>query len=284
MHATELTFGVEIETLIGSDKAREHGLRIGGYHAGRQVPYLPEGWIAMHDSSLRGSRRELSCEIVSPILRGSEGLRQVKQVLDALREKGHRVNATCGVHVHVHWDPAQRTSAELSRLVLMCSYLETALYAITGTTRRERGAWCGSVRRYGDVENFRQRAMRYRYHVLNLYNLATGRKPTVEFRAFSGSLDPVKVIGWIMVCLGCVQKSVDVRITNQWTPRAEHTPTKAVSNLFYYLGWNKSGRRNLRGRSFGWIDDNPIGFDAIRKAFQRLARQYTRERNENANP
>jgi len=276
MRAAEFTFGVEIETLAPRSLETE-GLRVGGYHYGAQVPYLPTGWTAQGDSSIHGNgSSELACEIVSPVLCGEEGLREVARVVETLREKGHRVNASCGVHVHVGWDPT-RPSDQLARLVRMTSYLEKALYAITGTTKRERGHWCGSIRRHGDTQHATQQAESNRYHVLNLRNLAHGRKHTVEFRCFSGSLDATKILGWIMVCIGMVHKAVEVHITNGWTPRGDEAPTKAVSNLLYYLGWSKSGQKNLRGRQFGWME-NPVGFAAIRKTFLRLARKYQAER------
>jgi len=277
MHASEITFGVEIET-IAPQSLMSEGLRIGGYHHGIQVPYLPEGWKAERDSSLHYGPREMGCEIVSPVLCGVEGLRQVAEVLATLREKGHRVNASCGVHVHVGWDP-ERPSAELARLVRMASYLEKALYAITGTTRRERGMWCGSIRQHGDTQTATQQATHQRYHVVNLTHLARGDQHTVEFRCFSGSLEATKVLGWIMVCIGMVQKAIAIRITNGWTPKGDEAPTKAVSNLMYYLGWSESGKKNLKGRQFGWMD-NPAGFAAIRKEFLRLARKYAAERAE----
>ncbi len=89
MNANENTFGVEIETIAPDSALRDHGLRIGTYHHGIQVPYLPAGWKAERDGSIQTNGRGHSCEIVSPVLRGAEGLAQVAQVLRTLEEKGH---------------------------------------------------------------------------------------------------------------------------------------------------------------------------------------------------
>ena len=43
MNANENTFGVEIETIAPDSAIRQHGLQIGAYHNGIQVPYLPAG-------------------------------------------------------------------------------------------------------------------------------------------------------------------------------------------------------------------------------------------------
>jgi hypothetical protein len=41
MNANELTFGIEIETIAPDSAVTSDGLRIGAYHHGIQVPYLP---------------------------------------------------------------------------------------------------------------------------------------------------------------------------------------------------------------------------------------------------
>ena len=44
MFAANLTFGVEIETSAPATLVSTHGLVVGAYHKGVQVPYLPQGW------------------------------------------------------------------------------------------------------------------------------------------------------------------------------------------------------------------------------------------------
>ena len=54
------------------------------------------------DGSLRTRvRRYQGVEIVSPVLRGGDGLEQVRKVADLLNRMDAHVNATCGLHVHV---------------------------------------------------------------------------------------------------------------------------------------------------------------------------------------
>ena len=131
MNANDLTYGVEIETIAADAAVRNDGLRIGPYKRGIQVPYLPAGWTAEADGSIDNSGGGHKCEVVSPILRGAEGLAQVAQVLRTLEAKGHRVNKSCGTHVHVLW---RRTlpSEALARLITIVAYVEKGLYAIGG--------------------------------------------------------------------------------------------------------------------------------------------------------
>jgi hypothetical protein len=87
------------------------------------VPYLPEGWKAECDDSINNGSGGHKCEIVSPVLRGPEGLAQVVEVLRTLEAKGQRGNVSCGVHVHVGWKRDWPSEA-LARLVTIVAYVE----------------------------------------------------------------------------------------------------------------------------------------------------------------
>ena len=82
MHANNIAFGIEIETTMpGQDTTP-----IGGYHRGLPVAWLPTGWKAERDSSIRTPAGRKPCEFVSPILRGYERMAHVchrKTVLDS---------------------------------------------------------------------------------------------------------------------------------------------------------------------------------------------------------
>ena len=62
MNAEELTFGIEIETIPPDSAVQEHGLRIGPYRRGIQVPYLPAGWKAESDGSINNGHGGHKCE------------------------------------------------------------------------------------------------------------------------------------------------------------------------------------------------------------------------------
>lgn len=274
MHASQMQFGIEIETVAPDRLVRDEGLEIGGYRHGKQVPYLPQGWTAERDFSIRCGLGADRCEIVSPVLRGEEGIREVLEVLETLRQKGHRVNASCGIHIHVGWDRNWSTQA-LARLVTIVSYLERALYAITGTKARERGRYCGGVRKYGNDKTAKPALDRDRYHALNLTNLANGRKDTVEFRIFSGSLNATKVAGWIQVCLGLVERALHAKRMPTWSPKAPSGGWKKsgpgqseTERLLGYLAWGPGYARAHGGKQYGWITD-AVPQDEIKTEFRR---------------
>lgn len=282
MNASELTFGIEIETTISNETVRRERMSIGGYHHGIQVPYLPHGWKAERDASIDVTAGRTACEIVSPVLRGEEGLRQVYEVLRILNEKGHRVNASCGVHIHIQFDPSW-TADKLAKLIGIVAYLEQGIYASTGTKRRERGTYCKGVRRHRDAASAQTQMRNQRYHILNIMPLANRARNAVEFRAFSGSLNAKKILGWIQLCLGIVERALTTKRLPKWTPsparggwKKDGEGASEIERLMGYLGWGEGYARTKGGRQYGWIS-NLIPQDEIRKEFRRLAKEYDAE-------
>jgi hypothetical protein len=279
MNANEMTFGIEIETAAPQSAVENDNLRIGAYHHGIQVPYLPAGWKAERDGSIRTDGGYHACEIVSPILRGAEGLAQVAEVVGILEAKGHRVNVSCGVHVHVGWQRDWPAEA-LARLVTIVAYVERGLYAVTGTKNRERGTYCGGVRKYGNDKDAKPVLDCNRYHALNLTNLARGTRETVEFRVFSGSLSATKLVGWIQVCLGLVERATNGKRSPAWTPKPLKGGWKKAGEgaseaerLMGYLAWGAGYARIHGGRQYGWISD-VVPQAAVKSEFRRLAAKY----------
>jgi hypothetical protein len=274
-----LTFGVEIETAIpvGVDVC------VGGYHCGNSVSGLPEGWKAEYDSSICAPSGHRPCEFVSPVLRGAEGIRQIKVVCDWLNSIGAKVNRSTGFHVHVGWTGDEKSLKVLTTYV---SNFEKALYASSGTHSRETGHFCRGIqsdRTY--VAKFRNGQSSVpicnRYHVLNLTNLGHGMKNTVEFRVFSGTTNATKAIGYVRLCLGIVEKALRSRRTPNWVGKkaVETSPLfrkggegqTELTRLFYSLGWIKGDQEHL----FGDIhpDDVPT-LEETKKELMRLAKKY----------
>jgi hypothetical protein len=279
MDARDLTLGCEIETIAPDSAIRNDGLRIGSYKHGIQVPFLPAGWTAEADGSIDNSNGGHKCEIVSPILRGEEGLKQIAEVARTLEAKGFRVNHSTGVHYHIGWRRDWPSEA-LARLVTIVAYVEKGLYAITGTKSRERGRYCGGVRKYGNEKDAKPNLDRDRYHALNLTNLARGTKDTIELRVFSGSLSAKKLVGWAQVCLGLVERALSGKRMPTWEPKPLSGGWKKAGpgqseceRLIGYLAWGAGYARIHGSKQFGWISD-AIPQDEIKAEFRRLAKKY----------
>ncbi len=287
MNASEITFGVEIECFVPRQLVSEGRIAVGGYHHGIQVPELPQGWTAQRDGSVHTrSRAKVGVEIVSPVLKGVEGLRQIKVVLDWLRNNGASVNRKCGLHVHVG------VGSDLSlvrKVTTMAANFEKAIYASTGTKSRERGSFCMPIASqyqgiaFNDTVSMAQRA-RTRYHQLNLTNLINGSRPTVEFRAFAGTLNVAKVIAHVRMVVGMVERAAKAKRVTNWTakPVTETSPIfrkggegqTALTRLFYQLGWVKGRQSHVHGELAA--PDLP-SLETSKRTLRRLAKQYDRQ-------
>jgi len=293
--ADELTFGVEIECLLPTRVVETQNISIGRYRAGRSLPLglFPDGWTAQHDGSLISEIDYTVIEIVSSPLRGLEGLIEVAKVITKIVELGGIVNRSCGLHVHVGTHPirdaynAQHvfTTGEghdalaeiVRRLINLTSTAEIGLFAITGSPSRLGNGYCETIKRSwhnklkaGDTnrkinsENDRIG----RYHTLNL-NPLFEQNETVEFRVFSGTLNPVKVIGYIVSALGLVERAANKPLSPQFDAEYNYSSldkyVSGVQKLHALLGWSSS-------RKFGW----PIG------AWQKYGRLVVKNQKWNA--
>lgn len=269
MNASEITFGIEIETNIPAG-----AIPVGSYQHGTPVAQLP-GWVAKYDGSIRAGRRRQGCEFVSPVLRGAEGIEQVIAAVRFIKSIGGRVNASCGLHVHVGFNKSD--AAACTKLATLVANFEKAIFASTGTHSREQGGYCRPIQRYGTADNALQVARSNRYHVCNF---ATP-KPTVEFRAFAGTLNESKIISHIMMAVGMVERAMKAARATNWTAKPV-SPTSpiarkggegqtALTRLFYQLGWIKGRTDHTYGDVAG------RGASAVRtakKTLMKLARKY----------
>lgn len=280
----EMTFGCEFELTIPAGT-----IQVGGYHNGRSIPGFPPGWNAQSDGSIAVSiPGHVGAEIVSPILRGADGLQQIKDVLARLNAMGARVNRSCGFHVHVGF-PTQVVD-KLGNLVYLVSNLEKAFYASTGTKNRERNQYCRSVKchsvrnlnwdaveRTRNARNMGSRSHFDRFHVLNLNNIQAGTRKAVEFRVFAGTLNLSKVVGHIRMCLAIVQKATDSRRRVTWdaaqSAGATVTGKAELHRFFYRMGWHAGGTTN--GRVYGeLLADGIPGIEDSKTILNKMASKY----------
>lgn len=272
-NANVTTFGIEIECTLPTEFVYANNIRIGGYHRGIQIPGLPEGWTAQNDGSIRAGHGRWGVEVVSPVLCGAEGIRQVQFVVAWLKAAGASVNASTGLHVHVGF--AGDVDA-LQRLVTMTANHEKGIYASTGTKSRENGSYCRPVRSNADMQQqFRDTdncCQSSRYHVLNTTNYR--RNATVEFRAFAGTLNIHKILGYVQLCIGLVNKALAAKRLIKWDskPTSETSPIKKggigqteLNRLLFALGWNKGRVPTVWGQM-----DLPEGAPSIDECKRKL--------------
>lgn len=277
--AEQITYGVEIECFLPTT----HRIPVGAYHVGVQVPGLPPGWRAQRDGSLHTRNgHQYGVEIVSPVLSGTAGLQQIALVTRTLRAWGAEVNESCGLHVHVGVRPDDPRS--INNLLWSVANFETAIYASTGTTRRMTGSYSRTIKRLPAPK--RPNSLRDlqiadgRYHSLNLQNVVNGGKPTVEFRAFAGTVNTAKILGYVRMAVALMERAETQRRIgwNAKTPKPTSTIARKsgpgatdLTRLFYALGWT-AGREK---RTWG-LGDTPgtPSLKEIKTTLMRLARKF----------
>jgi len=218
--ADQLTFGIEIEGILPTDVIMREDIRIGGYHRGIQVPGLPEGWKAERDESIGDRPGYTAVEIVSPILRGEDGLRQLLEVCHKLRSWGWDLRNTCGCHIHIgtsalRSDALNRSPEFLRKTVALVMRNETGLFSSTGTKTREHNySYSASAR--DEIAPIINRLTpdnvweTSRGRTLNLLPLSTS-KQTIEFRVFQAGIKVAKVATYVQICLGLVVKAYSMK-------------------------------------------------------------------------
>lgn len=282
MNAADLTFGIEIECFLPADVVRQQRIVVGGYHAPVQVPGLPAGWKVGHDGSLHTTNRgRVGMEIVSPVLRGREGLEQVVAVLRILQGWGVSTNRSCGLHVHVGTgDGASQLACNakaLKNLMHLVAQFERALFAITGTKSREHNHYTGPVsdayRAIANITNVEQaRPYANKYRALNIVPLWTSKR-TVEFRVFQGTTNITKVVGYIQIVLGLVERAYAMQRSAAWKngDRRYQNGTGLTYFLIRNLNWGCCFKR-LGERQYGML--LPEYTDRVKAEFKRLAKKY----------
>lgn len=205
------TYGIEVE-FIGDRARAAQAIRAAGIECECQQygHAVPRNWKIVTDASVG---YDTGGELVSPILRGEDGLRQVTTVLAALRSAGCTINRSCGLHVHV--GVADLNIDEMSRAFVRYKQCEAQIDSIMPRSRRlNDNRYVCTLQNY----NFNQLAIRAphelesamgRFRHLKLNFMSYARQKTIEFRHHGGSLNTDKVINWIKFCVNFIEQSRD---------------------------------------------------------------------------
>lgn len=216
------TFGVEIEcggdvsAIVIRDMFERTGIEV--IRTGYDHTDSDRTWKIATDGSLGGFAH--TYEVVSPILKGEEGLAELEKVCAVLDGLNVKVNSTCGLHVHI--GAQAMTGEQVRNIALNFATAEKALEKCTWKSRTG-GRWSHRVSGYRNklraldvatlpqaYENEAENVARYivdniyaepnrqhkRYHTLNLATFAHGHK-TIEFRQHQGTLDFTKISNWV---------------------------------------------------------------------------------------
>ena len=212
-------FGIEIE----STNVRRDDLVAALTAAG--IPAFDAGyshttsttWKVVSDGSLSGT----NCfELVSPILQGADGIAQVRAVAAVLAALGAQVNKSCGFHVHVD---ARDLNVDQVRNVFKSFVKYESCFDRLVPPSRRAAYYCAPIRAKfpslqsamdaadiaQSIRDLRSLLGGNRYHKLNLE--ALGRHGTIEFRQHSGTVEAEKMVAWIELVVGFVNRSIKAR-------------------------------------------------------------------------
>ena len=192
-------FGIEIEAYNCSRERLARELRESGIEVvveGYNHTTRPH-WKLVTDSSLNGND---TFELVSPILVGEAGLRELEKVCWVLELCDVKVNGSCGLHVHI--DAAGFSMETWRNLALSYKHLEPVIDRFMPASRRDN-YYCrglghvsdGMIRSARTVDELKGR-IGDRYHKVNLE--AYSRHKTVEFRQHSGTTSFTKMRNWVL--------------------------------------------------------------------------------------
>lgn len=199
-------FGVEIEAYNCSRERLARELQ----DAGIQVTI--EGynhdarshWKLVTDSSIEGRD---TFELVSPILVGEEGLKELETVCWVLDACDVKVNESCGFHVHM--DASDFSIETWKNLALSYKHIENIIDSFMPRSRRDN-RYCESMRNLPEtritgantIRDLQQAFNNNRYYKVNLE--AYSRHRTVEFRQHSGTINFAKMEKWIRFINGLI--------------------------------------------------------------------------------
>jgi len=230
---TNRTFGVEIECIVptalvnnSDSRSRVEPIRkfanlmfertglqftYGGYHSSTH-----NTWHVEYDSSVHGNG--YGFEIVGPVLTIDQ-LHQVRSVCRVLNDIQATVNRNCGLHVHVG---TSDLTFKQKKLIAKryCKFEDVFDYFMPASRRTRNNQYCNTM--WGNVQGNqyaqainsqlkkidRCRTLACVSHVFyngrySKVNFQT-RKPTVEFRHHSGTVDFDKISNWVLLCMSIV--------------------------------------------------------------------------------
>ncbi len=259
----ERTFGVEIEfkAVLREEVAarmNEKGVPTYVEHYNHSTR---DHWKVITDSSC-------GYELVSPILKGREGLRQLELACEALNELGAKVNRTCGLHVH--HDINDYSVEDTKNLYATYIKFEKIIDSFLPNSRRgDNNRFCKSLTsvNYSKTEQSVLESLQRtktmddikslfstRYLKLNIQSYV--KYGTIEFRQHSGTTEYEKIYNWIILTQQMVDnamvRKVNFKYSDKWNTMSyfadvmNMTKAKgATDEVYNTLKWYRARAKQL---------------------------------------
>lgn len=237
-------FGIHIET--GEKILRDLGLPLT-----KSVPAQDGGWSYRHDGSVHNE----ALELVSPPQELTLSTRQLnRKLLKAIRTLGGEVDASCGLHIHHGLQvqqykvpgargPVTRSTPRYEPIDIYYTveaycFFQSVINEILPPSRRD-AEYChyisetdlDTLKLVCETRNMKEMAADVqwwdRYKTLNVSSIS--KHGTLEFRQHSGTLNPDKIVHWIILTQAFLNAGYD--------KRALPAPVDAPERLNSMLSW-----------------------------------------------
>ena len=212
-------FGIELEFILPHRQAtlvtRLNSVNI-VTHAEHYNHSTRTYWKIVSDATINSETGFTAMELVSPPLKGIDGLLQIETVCKVLQEMGAKINRSCGLHIH--HDARDLELDQWKNLVKSYIKFEDTIDLLMAPSRRGNGnQWCRGLKgvyagctveelwervdRSYDIWNL-QRMFGTRYVKLNLE--ASAVHGTIEYRQHGGTTNFAKIAAWLSLTQGMV--------------------------------------------------------------------------------
>ena len=189
-------------------------------------------WKIVGDASISG------WEIVSPPMKGFDGLKQLKAVCKAFDVLEISVDKRCGLHVH--HDAADLSGEALGKIGSLYAAFQGTINLLLAPSRRNSWAcrplnWNvftndGMDKFKGDTRNsFIQKVGYNRYASVNFQALQA--HGTVEFRQHQGSVNATKIWNWVLFTQAIVETGKNLK----GLPKVSSNHSDSRRNAFVQL-------------------------------------------------
>jgi len=236
------------EAVNGTITARNTG----AYDATVITDRQGRNWKVQNDASITKVNGHIGSEIVSPVLVYPNDIQTLEAVIRKVRETGAQPHSSCGIHIHI--DGAKHTVKSLSHLAKMVYKNEELIFQALNVSSNRKARFAKPVEEkfieklvkdkpdnkrdlneawYGQYTSYHQHYHQSRYHGLNFHNI-WGSLETIEFRYFNSSLNCLRVIPWIQLCIALSVKARNCK-------SASHHKIETDNPKFNFRVWLVSG-------------------------------------------
>jgi hypothetical protein len=205
---------------------------------------------------LRGSWRNL--ELVSPILRGEDGIHQLQLAMDVLKGMVE-VNKSCGIHVH--HGALDLTTEQMVTIYKLWKIDQSAIDYLVTPSRRNN-SYCLPLAMDLRSEGWRRATRSTPGYFTRIVGGVDGRavlnftsyglRGTLEFRQHHSSLDYGKILAWVVFTQAVVEYG-RARVGKRIVPSLgtfNPEKTNPARHLFWKLGMRRDGEDELVAKAY----------------------------------